>query len=264
MNERVSIRESDRVAVVLLNRPEKKNALDLAMFEGIVAAAKSLAARRDIRAVVLSGAGGSFCAGLDIANMPQMAGFLASQGGLLTRSDGHSNLFQAAAMVWAELSVPVIAAIEGHAFGGGFQIVLGADIRISAPDAMFSVAESKWGLVPDMGGMVLMPRLARADVIRRLTYTAEVFGAQAALDWGFVTELAEDPMARAMELAQAIAGKSPDAIRAAKKLISETAIADVETALLAESAAQQTLVGTYNQTEAVMAGMAKRAPRFKD
>lgn len=264
MNERVTISETGQVAIVTLSRPEKKNALDLAMFEGIVAAGQALAERRDVRAVVLTGAGGTFSAGLDVNAMPEMAGFVARQGGIMARSHGRSNLFQAAAMVWAELPMPVIAAIEGYAFGGGFQIMLGADIRIAAPGAQFSVMEGKWGLVPDMGGLVLMPRLARGDVIRRLTYTAEVFGAEQAQGWGFVTEIAADPLARATELAQAIAGRSPDAVRAAKKLIDETATAAPEAALLAESAAQQKLIGTHNQTEAVMAGIARRAPNFRD
>jgi enoyl-CoA hydratase/carnithine racemase len=263
MNDRVTITETDQVATVTLSRPEKRNALDLPMIEGIVAAAESLRTRRDIRAVVLTGAGEAFCAGLDVTAMPMLAK-VAGEAGFQTRTHGRSNLFQATAMAWAELPQPVIAAVHGYAFGGGFQIMLGADMRVAAPDARFSIMEGRWGLVPDMGGMVLMRRLARGDIIRRLTYTAEQFSATEAQAWGFVTELDAEPLARAQALARQIAEKSPDAVRAAKALISETELTGVAETLIAESAAQEALVGTANQMEAVMAGMQKRPPKFSD
>ena len=263
MNDRVTITETNGVATVTLSRPEKRNALDLAMIEGIVEAAAQLKERRDIRAVVLTGAGDAFCAGLDLAAMPLLAK-AAQDVGFETRTHGRSNLFQATAMAWAELPQPVIAAIRGYAFGGGFQIMLGADYRVAAPDTRFSIMEGRWGLIPDMGGMVLMRRLARGDIIRRLTYTAEQFQADNALDWGFISELAQDPLGRAQDLATQIARQSPDAIRAAKALITDTELMGVEETLIAESAAQERLVGTPNQMEAIMAGMQKRDPTFKD
>lgn len=263
MSDRVTITRDGPVATVTMNRPDKLNALDVAQIEAIVAAGATIAATRDIRAVVLTGAGGSFCAGLDVAAMPKIAE-LARTTGFMSRSHGRSNLFQAAAMTWAELPQPVIAAVTGHAYGGGFQIMLGADFRIAAPDAKFSIMEGKWGLVPDMGGMVLARRLIRGDVLRRLTYTAEVFDAGAALGWGVVTELADDPLARAQALAAMIASRSPDAVRAAKRLISDTEVMGAGDVLLEESAAQEALVGQPNQLEAVMAGFEKRAPKFND
>ncbi|MCP5036611.1 MAG: crotonase/enoyl-CoA hydratase family protein [Rhodobacteraceae bacterium] len=264
MSDRVLISENDNVATVSLNRPDKMNALDLELIEALVAEGSKLALRKDIRAVILTGVGGVFCAGLDTAAMPKIAAFAAKSGGIMQRTHGTSNLFQATSTVWSSLPMPVIAAVEGYAFGGGFQIMLGADIRIAAPDTRLSIMEAKWGLVPDMGGMVAMHRLARADIIRRLTYTAEVFSADDALNWGFVTELAADPLARATELAQAIASRSPDAVRAGKALINETASQDEAEALLAESRAQEALIGSPNQMEAVMAGFQKRPPNFKD
>ncbi|WP_421704704.1 crotonase/enoyl-CoA hydratase family protein [Aliiroseovarius sp.] len=263
MSDRVTISETGQVATVTLSRPDKRNALDLPMIEGIVAAAENLKDRRDIRAVVLTGAGEAFCAGLDVAAMPVLAK-VAGEAGFQTRTHGASNLFQATAMAWAELPQPVIAAVHGYAFGGGFQIMLGADIRVAAPQTRFSIMEGRWGLVPDMGGMVLMRRLARGDVIRRLTYTAEQFAADDAQAWGFVTELAEDPLLRAQSLATEIAARSPDAVRAAKALITETELTSIEGTLIAESAAQEALVGQPNQMEAVMAGMQKRPPVFRD
>lgn len=263
MTDRVTLTKDGPIATVCLNRPDKLNALDVALIEELVAAGEGLKDAHDVRAVVLTGAGASFCAGLDTAAMPEIAR-LARETGFMARTHGRSNLFQAAAMVWTELPQPVIAAVQGHAFGGGFQIMLGADIRIAAPDSRFSIMEARWGLVPDMGGMVLMPRLARSDVIRRLSYTAEVFGAEAAQTWGFVTEIAEDPLARAIALAGEIADRSPDAVRAAKRLISQTALLPADETLRAESAAQEALVGQPNQIEAVMAGIARRPPNFTD
>jgi enoyl-CoA hydratase/carnithine racemase len=263
MSPRVSLSHDGPVAIVTLERAHKRNALDLAMIEALVETGAALKSARDVRAVVLTGAGENFCAGLDTAAMPEIAR-LARETGFTTRSHGRSNLFQAAAMVWSELPMPVIAAVRGHALGGGFQVMLGADLRIAAPDARFSIMEARWGLVPDMGGMVLMPRLARTDVIRRLTYSAEVFTADDALRWGFVTEIAGDPFARALALAQEIATRSPDAVRAAKRLITDTALLPPAEVLLAESAAQEALVGRPNQLEAVMAGLEKRLPRFID
>ena len=262
MTERVTVSREGAIALVELNRPDKMNALDIALIEALVAAGEGLAAAPGLRAVVLTGAGGTFSAGLDTGAMPKIAE-LARSVGFMTRTHGAANLFQAASMVWAELDVPVIAAVEGVAFGGGFQVMLGADMRVAAPGTRFSIMETKWGLVPDMGGMVTMRRLARSDVVRRLTYTAEIFTAEQARDWGFVTELAGDPRARALALAGEIAARSPDAVRAAKRLIRETeaGLAPAEV-LLAESRAQEALVGQANQLEAVMAGFEKRTPTF--
>lgn len=264
MSNRVSITEDNQVATVTLTRPEKRNALDLDMIRAIVAAGEELAARKDIRAVVLTGDGPAFSAGLDLAAMPEIAQFAMQGGVFLERTHGPSNLFQAAAMIWNDMPQPVIAAVHGYAFGGAFQIMLGADMRIAAPDTRFSIMEGRWGIIPDMGGMVLMRRLARGDVIRKLTYSAEQFDGSQALNWGFVTELSDTPLARAQALAADIASRSPDAIRAAKALIRDTALLGVEDTLIAESRAQESLMGKPNQMEAVMAGMQKRAPNFKD
>lgn len=264
MTKRVIVIEDNSIATVTLNRPEKKNALDIELIQALVDAGTQLAARRDIRAVILRGAGQTFCAGLDVTAMPKIAAFAAEMGGIMKRTHGTSNIFQAVSTIWANLPMPVIAAVEGFAFGGGFQIMLGADIRIAAPDTQFSIMETKWGLVPDMGGMVAMHRLARADVIRRLSYTAEIFDGSAALNWGFVTELATDPLVRATALAAKITSRSPDAVRAAKSLINTTASMGEAEILLEESRAQGGLIGQPNQMEAVMAGFENRAPKFHD
>lgn len=166
-------------------------------------------------------------------------------------------------MVWSRMDIPVIAAVHGVCFGAGIQLALGADIRIASPDAKFAVMEMKWGIVPDMGGMVLLPRLVRSDVLRRMTYTAEPVGAEQAERWGLVTEIADDPLAAAQALAETIAGKSPSAIRAAKRLIGVAETADAVAVLDAESREQVDLMGKPHQMEVVAAAFGKRAAVFK-
>ena len=258
---RVTKTIKDHVAHVTLTRPEKHNAVDPQMAEAIVSAGHALM-QEDIRAVVLSGEGESFCAGLDVMSFAQLAAG-DPQGVVMPRTHGTANLFQEVAMVWRKLPVPVIASLHGVAYGAGFQLALGADMRIAAPATKFAIMEMKWGLIPDMGGMVLLPRLTRSDVIRQLTYTAEPITADQAERWGLLTELNQAPLDRAQELARSIAGKSPSAIRAAKRLIgiSESGI-DEAAILLAESREQTDLIGKPHQMEVISANMAGRTPKF--
>jgi enoyl-CoA hydratase/carnithine racemase len=187
----------------------------------------------------------------------------AAGADLLARTHGISNAAQQVAMVWREVPVPVIAAVHGVAFGGGLQVALGADIRIVAPDARLSVMEIKWGLVPDMAGMVLMRELARSDVVRELTFTGRIFSGEEALQIGFATRLSADPLAEALQMAHEIAGKSPDAIRAGKRLLNASLAQSAAELLMAESIEQKALIGSANQTEAVKANIERRAPQFK-
>lgn len=258
MEERVTIQISEGVADVRLARPDKLNALDPAMFAGIIAAIARLEQEAGLRVVVLSGEGRGFCAGLDMASMASAG----SGTDLMARTRGLANDFQAVAWGWRTLPVPVIAAIHGVAFGGGLQIASGADIRIAAPGTRLSVMEMKWGIVPDMAGYALWRGNVRDDALRELAYTAREFDAEEGQRFGFVTRIAEDPHAEAMALARAIAGRNPHAIRAAKRLANLEA--DAGETLLAESREQAALLRTPNQIEAVMANMQKRPPAFSD
>ncbi|KNG92742.1 crotonase/enoyl-CoA hydratase family protein [Pseudaestuariivita atlantica] len=257
---RVSVEIDNHVAQVRLTRGDKMNAFDRAMIEELIGAAHGLD-RDDVRVVVLSGEGRAFSAGLDVASF---AAFATQDPATLLnpRTHGDTNDFQEVSLAWHKLPVPVIAALHGTCFGAGLQVALGADIRIAAPDTKMSVMEMKWGLVPDMGSMIRLPHLAPSDIVRRLVYTGEVFAAEAALGWGIVTELADDPQARADALAAEIAGKSPSAIRAAKRLMAVAETQAPDAVLLAESAEQAALIGKPHQMEAVMANMQKRAPKF--
>lgn len=257
----VEIDMADGVADVRLNRPQKMNALSPAMFDAIIAAGERLAREADLRAVVLSGNGNAFCAGLDLESMAALDE-VGRKTPIAERTHGLSNYAQHICMLWRELPVPVIAALHGVAFGGGLQLALGADLRFVAPDTRLSVMEMKWGLVPDMGGMVLTRGLVRDDVLRELIYTARVVGAKEAVELGLATRVSDDPRAQALTAAREIAQRSPDAIRAAKRLSHVAAHGDAAATLLAESIEQNALIGGANQREAVAANLQKRAPRF--
>lgn len=262
MSERVSIEISDHVAVVTLTRPDKHNALDAAMFEGIVEAAEEVAAAPGVRAVVLHGDGPSFCSGLDVASF--MGGGMTIEDGF-ERTDGRrANFFQRACTEWIDVPAPVIAAIHGNCFGGGLQIALGADIRIAAPDARLSVMEAKWGLIPDMGLTSTLPRIVPIDIAKELTYTARIVSGEEAAALGLVTRLADDPLAAARELAAEIAARSPDAVRDAKRLYDTVWNSPVEEGLVLESELQRALIGSPNQIAAVTAGMTKQPAEFAD
>jgi enoyl-CoA hydratase/carnithine racemase len=257
MNERVTIAIEGGVADVRLARPDKLNALDPAMFDAIAAAIDRLAALPSLRAVVLSGGGRGFCAGLDMASMAA-AGTMALDAPVA----GIANRFQQAAWGWRTLPVPVIAALHGPVLGGGLQIASGADVRLAAPDTQLSVMEIRWGIVPDMAGFALWRGLVRDDHLRECVYTARTFGADEAAAMGFVTRVTNDPLAAAHALAHQIARHSPDAIRAAKRLAALEG--DAATILAAETREQVGLIGSPNQREAVAANLARRPATFTD
>jgi enoyl-CoA hydratase/carnithine racemase len=259
---RVRVEVADHVAVVTLTRADKHNALDVAMFEQIIAAAQRLGSEPGVRAVVLHGDGPSFCSGLDVVSIMAAGGGVA---GLTDRVQGDvPNWFQRAAHGWLDLPVPVIAALHGNCFGGGLQIALGADIRIAAPDTRLSVMEVKWGLVPDMSITRTLPRLVPIDVAKELTYTGRIFDGIEAHRLGVVTRVADDPLAAARELAGEIAGRSPDAVRAAKRLFDQSWTGTPQQTLALEAELQLGLIGSPNQLAAVTAGFTKEPADFVD
>lgn len=262
----VTIDISNGIADVRLNREEKYNALSQDMFDAIIEAGQSLATADDVSAVVLSGNGRGFCAGLDMASFASMSdGSRKSQSGtdaLLAKNDSPENRAQRPALVWKRIPMPVIASLHGVVFGGGCQIALGADIRIAAPDIKMSIMEIKWGLVPDMSITQTLRDLMPMDVAKELTFTGRVLNGQQAKDVGLVTRVADDPFAEAMALAEEIAGKNPDAVRAGKTLYEQAWHADECTGLELEASLQAGLIGTGNQIEAVKANFEKRPPVF--
>ncbi|MET0251777.1 MAG: crotonase/enoyl-CoA hydratase family protein [Novosphingobium sp.] len=258
--DRVTVTLEDGVAHVRLERPDKLNALDEAMFNAIVEAGQRLYETREARCVVLSGAGRGFSAGLDLSALESTG----SEARVTDRTHGNCNRAQQSAMVWRKLPMPVIAAIHGICFGGGLHIASGACVRICAPDARLAVMELKWGLVPDMGGHALWRGNVRDDVLRELTYTHREFSGEDAVRWGFATHVDPDPVGRALALASEIALNSPHALHAAKALANRQHDCTVEQLLAAESHEQQRLIGSRNQREAVAAGIGQRPPAFVD
>ena len=264
-HDRVAVALGDHIARIEMIREDKLNALDPAMFDALIEAAAWLREQREARVAILSGRGRMFCAGLDFGSFAAMAGEDgAASTSLEPRTHGLCNTPQYAAYAWHEAPVPVIVAIQGGALGGGLQIALGGDIRIAAPDAKIAIAETQWGLVPDMSGMARVRRLVRDDVLRELTYTNREFNGREAQAMGFATHVSDTPHEDALALAKIIANKHPAAMRGAKTLCN--AMADLSDAdlLMLESTEQLKVIRTPNQMEAVMAEMQKRKPVFAE
>lgn len=270
MSDRVTINVSNGIADVRFNRPDKRNALDGAQFAAIAEAGEELKSRNDVRAVVLSGEGASFCAGLDFSSFNSMASGNGTGGGNREGNpsaiaDGRiTHLGQQCAWVWQEVPVPVIAAVHGHALGGGIQIALGADIRVVHPDTQMSVREVYWGLVPDMTGTLTLAGLVRADVAKELVFTARVFDGREAFQLGLATKLSDNPHEDAMAIAAQIAASSPDAIRGAKRLMNGLLNQGAAEQFAAERSIIGSLIGAPNQVETVMANMQKRPATYVD
>ncbi len=268
MSELVTIEiNSNGVADVRLNRPEKYNALSGEMFDAITEAGESLMDNKSVRAVVLSGNGRGFCAGLDFSSFKGMAG--DTDGTSVTtrrKSTGRTpgNTAQQPGMVWKYVPVPVIAALHGVAFGGGFQVAMGADIRIATPDAKLSVMEIKWGLIPDCSITQTLRDLVRLDVAKELTFTGRIFDGTEAAELGIVTQLSDTPLETAMEMAETIASKSPSAIRLSKELFEATWRGERDESLQLEASLQGKIIGKPNQVEAVKSNFEERAPQYAD
>jgi enoyl-CoA hydratase/carnithine racemase len=266
MSDRVTCTITDGVADVRLNRPEKMNALDPGMFAALAETGEALKADQSVRAVVLSGEGRAFCAGLDFGSFQAMAGddqqpkveFGARPGGRIT------NPGQQAAFVWYEMPAPVIAAVHGPCLGGGFQIALACDLRIVARDVKMSVLEVRWGLVPDMTGTQLLPRVVGLDVAKELTFTGRMIDGEEAVRLGVATRVSENFRDDALALAAEIATKSPQAVRGAKSLLNLAGTVGLEEGFKAEETTIKGLIGSPNQVEAVTAYFEKRSPRFRD
>lgn len=260
MNARVSTEIRDHVAYVTMTRPEKLNGLDLDMLKGLVSAAKQLRRNREVRAVVLQGDGEAFCAGLDFASVGKQP--LKVVLGFLRVPGSATNLFQEACWAWRKLPVPVVAVVHGRCYGGGLQLALAADFRISTPDCELSVLEAKWGLVPDMTGTVTLRELVGMDVAKRLTMTGELFSGERAGALGVVTSVSDTPTEAAADLVAELTARSPDSVAATKALFHRTRHVSPRTAFRVESRIQRQLMMRPNHKIARAAGSTKEVPQF--
>ncbi len=265
---RVSVTMHEGIAHVRLTRPDKRNALDDAMFQAIAQAGERVKHDTSVRAVVLSGDGASFCAGLDFGGFQAMGSGNSGDGSATaagSMKDGRiTHLAQQICWVWQEVPVPVIAALQGHALGGGMQLALGADMRFAHPDTKMSMREVHWGLIPDMTGTLRLSRLVRDDVMKDLVFTGRIFPASEGAALGVVTRLSNDPVAEALAAAAEIAGRSPSAVRGAKQLINRLSNAGAAEHFAAEREIIFTLIGKPHQVEAITANFENRAPQFRD
>lgn len=268
MMETISLEIVEHIADIRLNRPEKRNAINLELMLSLITAAKQLKANKQLRAIVLSGNGEAFCAGMDFGIFTDMlSGEITADStaeGFEDLGEQGANQGQQMGWLWQEIPVPVIAAVHGAALGAGLNIALGADIRIVTPDAKLGFLEITWGFLPDTSATQSLRHLASLDRIKELIFTGRLFSGQEAYEYGLATELADSPHERALEMAKTIAGRNPDAIRRAKDMLNKLAFLSVEEGLALEAEHCRSLLGSPNQLEAAAARFEKRAPRFSD
>ena len=248
------------VARVWLDRPDKLNGLTLDMLAELAATSRRLAKDKTLRAVILTGAGESFSAGLDFASALKDPRRIATT--FIPSLLRGTNTFQEASWGWRRLPVPVIAVVHGHCYGGGLQIALGADFRYSTPDAQWSVLEAKWGLIPDMSGIRSLRELVGIDTAKLLTMTGETFSGERAQELGLVTEVSADPMTAADELVEQLRTRSPDAVAAAKRLFDDTWSASPRKTFARERAEQLALLVNANTKIAREAAFKRERPVF--
>jgi enoyl-CoA hydratase/carnithine racemase len=270
MNDALLITSEKHVAHVQLNRPDAHNAIESGIMNGLIDFGRTMLDPGDTRVIVLSGAGKSFCAGLDMSAFGEMmSGDLSGEREDVSEalddiSPGGANRAQQLGWLWQEIPIPVIAAVHGAALGGGLNLALGADIRFVHPAAKLGFVEITWGLLPDMSATQSLRRLTGLDRMKELVMSGRKFSGEQALQYGLATELSETPLEDAMAMAQVIAGRNPDAVRTAKRLLNNSALVDVASGLAEEAAATRTLLGSPNQLEAISAQFEGREPVFRD
>ena len=260
--EYVSWSVTDHIATVRLTRADKLNALTLQTLDELIEVGREIRSDRSVRAVIITGEGDAFCAGLDFASVLKTPQKLAL--GLIPRPWRGTNTFQEACWVWRRLPVPVIAAVDGHCLGGGLQLALAADFRISTPDAQWSVLEGKWGLIPDMTGVHALSELVGIENAKRLTMTAEFITGEQARELGLIGATAADPEKAALELAHALTKRSPDALAGAKRLFNRTWSKGPRLTFAMELIEQLQLLGQANNTAAQKAAFAKTEPIYRE
>ncbi|HJG56985.1 MAG TPA: crotonase/enoyl-CoA hydratase family protein [Corynebacterium xerosis] len=262
----ISYEEIDgaRIAVVSLNRPAKLNGLTMAMLRGLDEAAKSLRRDRDLRGVIFAGAGDSFCAGLDFGSVLKNPMDIVKAFAPNPLAGDGANLFQRVCWEWRRLPAPVIAVVHGHCYGGGVQLALGADFRVTAADARWSILEAKWGLIPDMSGARTLADHVGAEQARWLTMTGRELSGAEAVEVGLATETTEsldDAHSRAREILRELMGRSPDQLAATKSLFNH-AWRSPRATFRAERFEQAKLLLSENAARARTAAMKKAPPNF--
>ncbi len=260
MSDVVLVDISDRVATVTLNRPEKLNAVSPAVFAGLYEAGKQIQADDEVRAVLLRGEGRAFCSGLDLASLQAFGSGNVSGNGNNDSRNVDGGQAQGGFAIWQAMDKPVVAAVQGYALGAGFQLALAADIRIAADDAVMSVFEITYGLVPDLGGTQLLPRIVGPARAKELIWTAKRMTAAEAEGLGIVNRvvapgrLEEEARAFASDLAS----RPPLPIKFSKKLVNDSPRMTLEEGMRGEIEAQVKCITSNDMREAVAAAFEKR------
>ncbi len=255
MSDAVSYEVEDRVARITIERPERRNAMDLAVFDGLREAGARASDDDAVGAVVVAGRDGVFSSGIDTS-------ILAGQS-----EDGIALAFidrlQRSYTVFEDCAKPTIAAIEGFCYGGGIQLAVACHLRAVAPSAELSVMEVRWGLVPDLGGTYRLPRLIGLGRATELAMTARKVSASEALSMGLaeIALGADDPQGEAFAYARRLA-HGPASVRAVPRLARENLARDRAGALRAEAEAQIRCIEGHDFGEAVRAQREGRPPAF--
>ncbi len=260
--ECVKLSIEDDIAFVTMNRPDKHNALNMEMFLKLDNISKKLHKNKKVRGVIIQGEGVDFCSGLDVKSILKKP----STGVRLLWKwlPGSSNLAQRVSTNWRHLPVPVVMCIHGRCWGGGLQIALGGDFRITSPDATLSVMEAKWGLIPDMGGTIGMREIMALDKGMEMAMTAKVIDAPTALEYQLITEVSDDPLARAKALIEEISQNSPDAVAKIKRVFRKAWHKNDGDILARESFWQWRMLLGKNQKIAVKRHSGKPELKYKD
>lgn len=240
----------DQIATITLDRPESRNAYSSAMAESLIEALDDAERRKQVRCVVVTGAGSAFCAGGDIKAMRDKSGMFS--GDPVELRDNYLQGLQRVPRRFESFEKPVIAAINGPAVGAGLDLSLMCDIRIADPDAVFGSTFAKVGVIPGDGGVYLLSRVVGFSRAVELILTARIIDADEAKDIGLITEIADDsPLDAAYEKAERICSLPPKAIKTAKAALYRCVDHDLETSLQITAALQACVQRTDEHFEAV-------------
>lgn len=260
MSVDLSVEIADGIATLTMNRPQARNALSAEMRQGFAAAVPALASDASVRAVILTGSGGCFCAGGDLRAMESMRASMTAE-----RWRARMREVQPWISALIELDKPLIAAVDGPAYGAGFSLALMADFVIATPRARFCLSFMRVGLVPDFAAMYTLPRVVGVQRARELMLSAREVDAQEALRLGLVMELHEPAalLERARALAHSFTGASPLAVSLVKQGTRAALVSDLRTVLAAEADHQALCYVTEAHQDAVRRFLAKEPAAFR-
>ena len=251
MSEELLTEVKDGVMVITINRPEAKNAMNKAAAEGIAAALDRLDAEDDLRVAVLTGAGGTFCSGMDLK------GFLRGESPVV-EGRGFGGLTQKSP------AKPIIAAVEGYALAGGLELMIACDLVVANTDSKFGIPEAKRGLVAAGGGLLRLPDQIPHKVAMELALTGDFIDAGRAYDLGLINRVTDgSAMDAAMDLAKSISANGPLAVKVSKQIIEESRGWSLDTRWDEQAKLMPQIFMSEDAREGAAAFAEKRAPNWK-